>query len=48
MELVSKIEAGTDPYAGEPSRWTLAVVQQWIKDRFDVEYTVEVVRQMLL
>ncbi len=46
-ELVSKIEAGTDPDAGEPSRWTLATVQQWIKDRFDVDYTVEGVRQML-
>ena len=46
-ELVSKIEAGTDPDAGEPSRWTLASVQQWIKDRFDVDYTVEGVRQML-
>ena len=46
-ELVSKIEAGTDPDAGEPSRWTLATVRQWIKDRFDVDYTVEGVRQML-
>ena len=46
-ELVSKIEAGTDPDAGEPSRWTLASVRQWIKDRFDVDYTVEGVRQML-
>ena len=47
VELVSLIETGSDPDAGEPSRWTLGMIQQWIKDRFDVDFTVEGVRQML-
>jgi len=46
-EPVSLIEGGSDPDAGEPSRWTLGMLQQWIDDRFEVDLTVEGVRQML-
>ena len=46
-ELVSLLEAGSDPDAGEPSRWSLGTIQQWIEDRFEVDSTVEGMSQML-
>ena len=37
-ELVSLIETGSYPDAGEPSRWTPGTIQQWIKDPFDIDF----------
>ena len=46
-QLVSWIDAGPDPEANGASCWTVATIREWIKRRFDVDFTAEGVRRML-
>lgn len=45
--LVAWMDAGPDVDAGEPCRWTVADIRQWIKDCFDVDFTLEGVRRLI-
>ena len=41
------LEAGPDPGAGEPARWTVADIRQMIENLFEVKYSVEGVRLLM-
>ena len=46
--VASWLEAGPDPDAGEPSRWTVADIRERIMDSFGVCYTLEGARRLML
>ncbi len=46
-EVASWLEAGPDPDAGGPSRWTVADIRARIADSFGVAYTLEGTRQLV-
>ncbi|MDE0524650.1 MAG: IS630 family transposase, partial [Boseongicola sp.] len=46
--VASWLEAGPDPEAGEPSRWTVADIRERIMDSFGVRYTLEGARRLML
>ncbi len=46
--VASWLEAGPDPEAGEPSRWTVADIRERIMDSFGVRCTLEGARRLML
>ncbi len=41
LQLVPWIDAGPDPEANEPSCLAVAMIREWIKRRFDVDFTAQ-------
>lgn len=45
-QLLAWMDAGADPDAGEPSRWTVGAIRHWIMGRFGMDFTLEGVRRL--
>ena len=46
-EVAAWLDAGSDPDAGEPSRWTAGCIRERIAERFEVSCTVEDARRLM-